>query len=95
MRVAGIASRLRHHGSKVVAEPEGFLIQDNGEGPLKTGEPDRARAWGRRAGPYGPRQGIQPAHRTCPRLAGADTDPDRRQALVRTTSCWVARVIAT
>jgi hypothetical protein len=46
MRVAGIASRLRHHGYKVVTEPEGFLIQDNGEGPLKTGEQVRARAWG-------------------------------------------------
>lgn len=42
----GIASRLRRHGYKVVIEPEGFFVQDNGEGPLKAGEKDRARAWG-------------------------------------------------
>jgi hypothetical protein len=42
----GIASRLRHHGYKVVVEPEGFFVQDNGEGPLKVGEVERARAWG-------------------------------------------------
>ena len=42
----GIARRLRSHGSEVIAEPEGFYIQDNGEGPLKEGETDRARAWG-------------------------------------------------
>jgi flavodoxin len=41
----GIARRLRHHGYEVLAEPEGFLIQDNGEGPPKDGELDRARAW--------------------------------------------------
>jgi hypothetical protein len=41
----GIARRLRSHGYEVIAEPEGFFVQDNGEGPLKTGEADRARAW--------------------------------------------------
>jgi hypothetical protein len=42
----GIASRLRHHGYELIADPEGFLIQDNGEGPLQAGEEERARAWG-------------------------------------------------
>jgi hypothetical protein len=42
----GIASRLRHHGYELITDPEGFLIQDNGEGPLKAGEHERARAWG-------------------------------------------------
>jgi hypothetical protein len=42
----GIARRLHRHGYEVIAAPEGFLIQDNGEGPLKAGELDRARAWG-------------------------------------------------
>lgn len=41
----GIARRLRHHGYEVIAEPEGFLVQDNGEGPLKDGEIDRAPTW--------------------------------------------------
>ena len=41
----GIARRLEHHGYEVIAEPEGFYIQDNGEGPLKEGETDRARDW--------------------------------------------------
>jgi uncharacterized protein YndB with AHSA1/START domain len=41
----GIARRLRSHGYDVIAEPEGFYIQDNGEGPLKDGETHRARAW--------------------------------------------------
>jgi hypothetical protein len=41
----GIAQRLRRHGYDVVAEPEGFHVQDDGEGPLKDGELDRARAW--------------------------------------------------
>lgn len=41
----GIARRLRSHGYELVAEPEGFLVQDDGEGPLKAGETDRARAW--------------------------------------------------
>jgi len=41
----GIARRLRSHGYDLIAEPEGFYIQDNGEGPLKDGETDRARGW--------------------------------------------------
>jgi Flavodoxin len=41
----GIARRLRRHGYDLVAEPEGFIIEDT-EGPLRAGEPDRARAWG-------------------------------------------------
>jgi hypothetical protein len=40
-----IARRLRHHGYDVIADPEGFFIQHNGEGPLEDGETDRARAW--------------------------------------------------
>jgi hypothetical protein len=40
-----IARRLEHHGYEVIVEPEGFYIQDNGEGPLKEGETERARAW--------------------------------------------------
>jgi hypothetical protein len=43
---AGIARRLRFHGYQVIAEPEGFFIQDNGDGPLKTGEAERAQTWG-------------------------------------------------
>jgi len=42
---SGLARRLRHHGYEVIAEPEGFYVQDNGEGPLKDGETERARAW--------------------------------------------------
>jgi Flavodoxin len=41
----GIARRLRHHGYDLVAEPEGFIIEGT-EGPLRAGEPDRARTWG-------------------------------------------------
>jgi Flavodoxin len=41
----GIARRLRRHGYELVAEPEGFIIEDI-EGPLRDGEHDRARAWG-------------------------------------------------
>ncbi|MFF9915571.1 flavodoxin domain-containing protein [Streptomyces sp. NPDC013457] len=41
----GIARRLRGHGYELVAEPEGFVIEDT-EGPLRAGERDRARAWG-------------------------------------------------
>jgi hypothetical protein len=51
-RVAGaaaqdIARRLRRHGYELVAEPEGFVIE-NIEGPLRAGERDRAKAWGTR-----------------------------------------------
>lgn len=41
----GIARRLRSHGYKLAVPPEGFIITDI-EGPLREGEPDRARAWG-------------------------------------------------
>ncbi|TJZ59041.1 flavodoxin family protein [Streptomyces piniterrae] len=50
VRMAGgaapaIARRLRSHHYELVAEPEGFLIEDT-EGPLRKGELDRAKAWG-------------------------------------------------
>jgi Flavodoxin len=41
----GIARRLRRHGYTLVGEPEGFIIEDI-EGPLRTGELERAQAWG-------------------------------------------------
>ncbi|WP_200146604.1 MULTISPECIES: flavodoxin family protein [Streptomyces] len=41
----GIARRLRSHGYELVAEPEGFVIEEI-DGPLRAGERDRARAWG-------------------------------------------------
>ena len=40
-----IAKRLRRHGYEVVCEPEGFSVHDDGQGPLKDGEQDRARRW--------------------------------------------------
>ncbi len=40
-----IARRLRGHGCRHVAEPEGFVTGD-AEGPLREGELDRAKAWG-------------------------------------------------
>ncbi|MFD8703413.1 flavodoxin family protein [Kitasatospora sp. NPDC059648] len=43
----GIARRLSSHHYDVVAEPEGFIVEHN-DGPLRTGELDRARAWGAR-----------------------------------------------
>jgi hypothetical protein len=42
----GIASRLHRLGYRLIADPEGFFIQDNGEGPPKDGELNRAHAWG-------------------------------------------------
>jgi Flavodoxin len=39
----GIARRLRRHGYDVVAD-EGFIIEDM-EGPLRSGERERAKAW--------------------------------------------------
>lgn len=42
----GIARRLRSHGYAVVSEPEGFVVEGEGKGPLRAGELDRARAWG-------------------------------------------------
>ncbi|MQS16907.1 flavodoxin family protein [Streptomyces kaniharaensis] len=41
----GIANRLSGHSYDLVAEPEGFIVEDS-DGPLRTGELDRARAWG-------------------------------------------------
>ncbi|MFJ1704958.1 flavodoxin family protein [Kitasatospora sp. NPDC088346] len=41
----GIAHRLSQHHYDVVAEPEGFVVED-AEGPLRAGEIDRAKAWG-------------------------------------------------
>jgi hypothetical protein len=43
----GIASRLRRLGYELVAEPEGFVIEKT-EGPLRSGEWNRAKAWGAR-----------------------------------------------
>jgi hypothetical protein len=40
----GIARRLRRHGYEVVAEPEGFHVQDDGR-TLEDGERERARLW--------------------------------------------------
>jgi hypothetical protein len=41
-----IAARLRRAGYRLVAEPETFLVEAVA-GPLRAGETDRARAWGR------------------------------------------------
>ncbi|MCU7826442.1 flavodoxin family protein [Kitasatospora sp. DSM 101779] len=41
----GIARRLARHHYDVLAEPEGFIVED-AEGPLRAGELDRARTWG-------------------------------------------------
>ncbi|MEU6973929.1 flavodoxin domain-containing protein [Kitasatospora aureofaciens] len=41
----GIARRLSGHHYEMVAEPEGFIVEDN-DGPLRAGELARARAWG-------------------------------------------------
>ncbi|MGW2248713.1 flavodoxin family protein [Kitasatospora sp. NPDC001660] len=41
----GIAQRLSRHHYDVVAEPEGFIVE-GADGPLRSGELDRARAWG-------------------------------------------------
>ncbi|MCG6494289.1 flavodoxin domain-containing protein [Kitasatospora sp. A2-31] len=41
----GIAKRLTRHHYDVVAEPEGFIVEE-GDGPLRQGEIERARAWG-------------------------------------------------
>jgi hypothetical protein len=40
----GIARRLKHHGYRLVAEPQGFIIEGDA-GQLRSGEADRARAW--------------------------------------------------
>ncbi|GJF34490.1 flavodoxin [Kitasatospora sp. NE20-6] len=41
----GIARRLARHHYDVLAEPEGFIVEE-AEGPLRAGELDRARTWG-------------------------------------------------
>jgi len=41
----GIAKQLRAHRVESLAEPESFFVEGS-EGPLETGEADRARAWG-------------------------------------------------
>lgn len=41
-----IMSLLRAKGGNVAAAPEGFIVQDK-EGPLREGEVERARSWGR------------------------------------------------
>ncbi|GAA2804711.1 flavodoxin domain-containing protein [Kitasatospora sp. CM 4170] len=41
----GIAQRLSRHHYDVVADPEGFIVEE-ADGPLREGELDRARAWG-------------------------------------------------
>lgn len=41
----GIARALRRHGFDLLAEPEGFIIED-AAGPLREGERTRAVAWG-------------------------------------------------
>jgi Flavodoxin len=43
----GIERLLQRHGYELVAQPEGFVI-DDAHGPLRGGERDRARAWGTR-----------------------------------------------
>ena len=40
-----IARKLRRRGYEIVAGPKGFVV-DEAEGPLRTGERDRAKAWG-------------------------------------------------
>jgi Flavodoxin len=40
----GIAKRMRHHGCKLVTQPESFLVDKNNH--LIAGEEDRARRWG-------------------------------------------------
>ncbi len=40
----GIAKRLRKRGYKMIVAPESFLVTDS-EGPLKSGEIERADAW--------------------------------------------------
>jgi hypothetical protein len=42
----GIAKQLRRHGYTALADPESFFVEGS-NGPLQTGEADRAREWGR------------------------------------------------
>ncbi|PFG39358.1 flavodoxin-like protein [Georgenia soli] len=41
----GVARALGKHGFEMVADPEGFVVEE-AEGPLRDGERDRAREWG-------------------------------------------------
>lgn len=41
----GIEHRLRRHGYRIVADPEGFIVEGDA-GQLRTGERERASAWG-------------------------------------------------
>jgi hypothetical protein len=41
----GVARALHKHGFELVADPEGFVVNE-AEGPLRDGELDRARSWG-------------------------------------------------
>ncbi len=41
----GIARRLRRHGYMLAAKPEGFIVE-GAQGPLRSGERERALAWG-------------------------------------------------
>ena len=40
------AKKLKKQGYRIITEPQSFMI-DGGEGPLATGELDRARMWGK------------------------------------------------
>jgi flavorubredoxin len=42
----GIARKLRHHGAKLIAEPESFFVKKDNH--LEPGEETRAREWGAR-----------------------------------------------
>ncbi|MCI1882484.1 MAG: flavodoxin domain-containing protein [Sporolactobacillus sp.] len=43
-----IAKRLQKKGGQLILPPEGFLVLGT-KGPLKSGEPERAKEWARRA----------------------------------------------
>lgn len=45
-----LAKALEKKGGKLVAEPEGFIVE-NKEGPLKEGELERAREWAKQLSP--------------------------------------------
>lgn len=44
-----IAKTLTRKGGRLLLEPEGFIVNDK-EGPLKKGELERARDWGKKLG---------------------------------------------
>jgi hypothetical protein len=45
MAARGIARRLRRQGFELIADRESYLVEES-EGPLASGEVERARAWG-------------------------------------------------